>query len=592
MTENYDFYDDFEDFKEFCEDRLKIVTKDGELVPFELNVFQKKFTQVLIHLLKTKERARIIILKCRQVGGSTWGTAASYYLSVNNFNTRSMVMADDIENSSNLFNMIKLYYDEYPEIMRPMRKYSNQRLIAFENPSQNEEERKRNPGLRSSVRVGTAGKKTSGRSGTLRGLHMSEYAFWPNAGVVKTGLMQSITTSPGSIVIQESTANGMEGGDGAQFFLDWNKAISGVSDYTPIFCAWWENPEYEMEPKRPFIIDFDKDRYGDEGEIFDYLSEKKPLKIGLTESKRGFSEKQINRKLAFRRWKIDNEMGSDILDPVEQWEQEYPLTPERAFIATGQQVFNKQKLYRDIAWLRDQPARRFKETISGLLPTDSPFLELYGTCKRTEMYAIGVDVAEGLKEGDASSVFVMNTNYKQVAVWHGKIDSDLLGDVVYHLGRYFNNAIVGVEVNNMGINTLSKLKNLGYENFYTREVKEERGEKPTKKIGWRTTSQSKREMLGEAIRCFRENITEINDLKLLIEMLSVIREDNGNVNLNGKDRTVAMCIAHMAVLQAQDAEIEVSLPQKEKKKDFEVRDSVDPEIDFNPENIEDDEEFF
>jgi len=51
--------------------KLKIQTKNLELVPLELNWAQKQFVETVEHQLQTTGRIRVIILKARQLGMST-----------------------------------------------------------------------------------------------------------------------------------------------------------------------------------------------------------------------------------------------------------------------------------------------------------------------------------------------------------------------------------------------------------------------------------------------------------------------------------------------------------------------------------------
>ena len=108
--------------------------------------------------------------------------------------------------------MAKLYYDELPPNLKPMVKYSNARLLDFQNPTQDVNEKQRNTGLRSSIRVATAGEKGVGRSETFNYMHLSELAFWDekDGQTVQdqlTGLLQTIPNGQSFLAI-ESTANG------------------------------------------------------------------------------------------------------------------------------------------------------------------------------------------------------------------------------------------------------------------------------------------------------------------------------------------------------------------------------------------------
>lgn len=182
------------------------------------------------------------------------------------------------------------------------------------------------------------------------------------------------------------------------------------------------------------------------------------------------------------------------------------------------------------------------------------------------------DVAEGLEEGDASAACVLDENLNQVAKFYGKLDPDLLGKCAVELATVYNKALIVPEINNMGYATLTAIKNEGYLRIYQRsqyEYIEE--EKETDKLGWRTTAQSKMLMISTLVSNIRENNIKINDLSLLIELESLTRESNGDVELNGKDRTVACCLACMGINQLYEGAIVLD-PDKKERVQFETKD--------------------
>ena len=154
----------------------------------------------------------------------------------------------------------------------------------------------------------TAGSSGVGRSDTFNYLHISEYAFWPgNKENTLKGLIQAVPNTSNSVIIIESTANGYEG------YKDmWDKAVSGEIDFIPLFVAWFELPEYSMEYNG-----------------FELTQEEKRIKKQF---------RLNNEQLAWRRWCIKNNCNNDI----NTFKQEYPSTPDEAFLMTGDCVFNKE----------------------------------------------------------------------------------------------------------------------------------------------------------------------------------------------------------------------------------------------------------
>ena len=158
-------------------------------------------------------------------------------------------------------------------------------------------------------------------------------------------------------------------------------------------------------------------------------------------------------------------------------------------------------------------------------------------------YSIGADVSEGLAIGDLSTACVLDSNKKQVAQYGGKIHPKDFGKMLCRLGKYYNTAILVPEVNNIGISTIDAIVELGYNQIYTREVEEIRGEELQKKIGWQTNKKTKMKALNEFVANYRDKEVLLYDDRLLKEMAKVRVEDDGKVILNGKDYVVSVMLA-------------------------------------------------
>jgi len=556
-----------DDFAQYSEQFLRIVTKDGRLCPFVQNVYQRKAEYAYRHAKQRGWPIRIIELKARQVGGSTWGSGKMFQSSSTNPFTNSFVVAHDAESTDNIFRMHKVFLDRLHEDVRPMLKYNSKTLLDFQNPSSDEVIKTQSPGLMSSIRVGTAGNTKIGRSKTNRNAHLSELAFYESAGQIVTGVCQTVPAKPDTFIFKESTANGIEGGIGEQFYIDWNEAVRrdvNTPGYIPVFCAWFENPEYEMDLYYEFKAGDQKDKYGDEAALYAYLKDPTPLEIGVTITAKGFEHNQIMRKLMWRRFKIDNDMGKDsTLDPLSQWDQEYPQDPDIAFISSGRPVFPNKLLRRDIQELDMYPPDIDKLQI-GVPEAMAPNLRVFHKPKKDKRYAIGVDVSEGLIEGDASDIRVIDEDFNECALWHGKVDEDTLGVWAVALARIYNNAILAIEVNNMGIATINAAKRI-YGNFYLRKVQEKISEGYTEKIGWRTDKKTKNILIIDLKQYYRDRLTKILDKDLLTEMMSVSREPDGSVVTNGKDRVMAYAIAIQAAKEIPHITRAVEFPDREEK---------------------------
>jgi hypothetical protein len=524
------------DLGTFQKQVLKIVDKKGDIRPLVPNYYQAILNKVIEEKKRKLEPIRIRILKCRQVGISTWGVSFAYHFTSTDFHKYAFVIANDTDTSSGLFKKSKMFWEYSNEIVRPMKRYSNEKELVFANPNESDVN---NPGLGSSLRVGTAGKLTSGRSKTIQFLLKSEKAFWENASTVQSGLLQAVPHAASTVIIDESTANGMTG-NGRQFYEDWMD-----TDYTKIFFKWTHNNEYEMESPAWFELDH-------------YERELVKQHPELTKN-----------KLFWRRYKIKNEMGSAILDPLEQFRQEYPLSEDEAFISSGRTVFNADKIKENILRVKDTKFKR------GYFTADKSFKEdsngeykMFIDVKPDLNYVIGADVAEGLIEGDSSTMSVMSSDCEQVAVYCGKNHPDLHGKNMCIVGNYYKKALLAPEVNNHGFTTLNYITGHLYPNVYMRTVVDEAAPgKYTKKAGWQTNVKTKMQLIDEFVGAYRDDLVKIYCVDTLREMLNITIEPDGSIDLNGKDRFVALAISWQAIKQVRRDNID-AIEQKNGKQQF------------------------
>lgn len=165
------------DFPYYSTGLLKIKNKNSELVPLNLNEPQVKLQRVLDDLQARGGLQRVIVLKARQEGISTYSEGRLFHYAHLNENSKNVIIAHDKESGTAIFGMCKLFYECLPKPYRPLTRYSSKRELVFENPDL---KTKFNfPGLRSSLEVYTAGKKSVARGTTIHNLHCSELGSWP-----------------------------------------------------------------------------------------------------------------------------------------------------------------------------------------------------------------------------------------------------------------------------------------------------------------------------------------------------------------------------------------------------------------------------
>jgi hypothetical protein len=487
-------YEDFEFYAKTC---VKIRTKKGQIVPLVLNRVQKRFLRAIIDQQVTTGRVRFVVLKARQQGLSTVITAWQYWWISQRKAQKGLVMAHEKDSTITLFDMYKRVHDNVPDWVKPATKYSSRSELTF-------------PAIDSALRVATAGGRGVARGETLTVAHLSEVAFWPMAFAAQNfnGLIQAIPEEDGTAVFVESTAQGMTG----KFRELWVNAIE--MGYEQFFSAWFESDEYRTRAPADFK------RTPEEEELVARFHD-----MGLVD----------NDQLYWRRRKI-------AANGIGLFKQEYPATPDEAFLSTGRPVFNPDYLHERLT-NPVQPLKRMAvEDVDGApLGTlkDHPAGELlvYRELDPKEQYVIGADVGMGLRasgarrnDSDPSVAQILDGQMRQVAVWRGIVHPDYFAKVLATLGYHYNSATIAPERNNHGLVTCIKLRDLQYPFLYT-DVTEGTLEphKDTINLGFFTSERTK-PLIIDTLRSYdRERQIEIYDEQTLREMLTFVVTEAGKM---------------------------------------------------------------
>ena len=562
----------------YIENFLKIRDKNSRLVPLILNPAQVEFDKIINKCKEDGKLPRFIVLKARQMGLSTYTEALIFANTTTKKFVNSLIIAHEDKATQNLFNMSKLYYEELPDVLRPMKKYSNEKALVFENPINDESEKKKNPGLRSRITVATAGTAESGRSATIHNLHVSELAFFPDPERSMTALLQSVPDTEDSLVVVESTANGV----GDYFHKMWGQAVRGENEFIPIFLPWFIDPTYSREfrteaEKQQFIEEVNTTSLDMDGNIIHTEEFELKEKFDLT-------YEQLN----WRKYTIRNKCNGDI----EIFHQEYPSTPEEAFIASGRPKFSVSALKKYMK-LKKKGKRGYLEEKGSrieFIPDEKGYIEVWEEPIPGKYYAIGADVAEGLSDGDYSCAIVGDSNFETVAMWHGHIDPDLYGDELYKLAKYYNDAYLGVENNNHGLTTLKKLQDREYWNIYFQKTYDRVSDQITSKMGWNTNSRTKPLMIDKLAEFIREMYLGIYSDLIISECLTYVINDNGTTDAQEgchDDTVMALALLLQLLLEGREENYAPEVPEERygRRRKI-VQEIIDPLFEKDEEDVE------
>lgn len=516
-----------------------IVDKNQNTVPFFINEVQTEFLETLNKAIKDfKEGKRLhlkfLVLKGRQQGFTSIITAYQLACCITQKNFAGFTLADDGDNTITIFSdKAKYPYDNLPDQLKPTEKYNNRKEFHFE-------------ALNSRWRVATAGSKGVGRSKTLNFFHGSEVAFWDDLKGILTGLNPALTKD--SIQILETTANG---------YNEFKEYWDAENNWEGLFYEWWKTSEYRETFENDSIKETFIQRVKDSKEVTDANSEGWVLyRCKWLYDFIGLDWEQIY--WYFNQWK---DYRSDI-------KQEYPCTADEAFIASGESVFDKEKLISRKEYLKKHSPilkkgyftykyENEKIQDNSIKWVDDPngYIEIYKDVKKVDNNGNWISypyVGGGDTSGDGSDFFsghiLDNITGEQVARLYHQFDEDLYARQMYCLGKYYNYALLSIEVN-FSTYPVKELQRLGYARQYRREVIDEISQKRQHKYGFRTTTITRPVIIAELVQLVRENIDLINDLKTIDEMLTFIKNEKGKPEAQaGKhdDLIIGLGIGHKA----------------------------------------------
>jgi len=152
-----------------------------------------------------------------------------------------------------------------------------------------------------------------------------------------------------------------------------------------------------------------------------------------------------------------------------------------------------------------------------------------GTFSDPHRYVMGIDVSSGGSQ-DYSGICVVDVeDWALAARFQGKISPTDLAEEVYRIGRIYNDALAVPEITGgWGFTVEQELKRYRYPNVYTRKILDRLSKKWTDRTGWDTTVKTRAHMLDTLDRVLREGEFEMEDLPIVNELATFIRnKDKG-----------------------------------------------------------------
>jgi hypothetical protein len=448
--------------------------------------YQEILYEAIEEELAANGQCKIIVVKPRQSGISTWTAAAVFHRTITMPHSYSMIVGQNGDTSEHLYNMSINAYHALPWWIRPEFLYKTKGdEIVFQR--EDDAERSVNPGLGSILKCSNAMKMSGvaiGRS--LRSLHGSEVSRWPDDGMFEADIKPSMNARD-TFAILESTGFGRQG----FFYEHWRGSVEGDTGYRAVFIPVYRSKKYYLPFNRrnpvknealsnAFTLRDDEEKFNSRVEKEEHFSIPKEFwnfhRIGMLAAKRG------QAKAGFI--------------------ESYPLTPAQAFQASGICAFDRESLEEQemkyickpifageisLAFDNKTPnTDMIREVMDDeILPKrkgDRPSarLHIWELPEVGETYYVGSDSALGVYGGDYSVASVFrcgqgSASDTQVAEWWGHCPPEEFARINCALGYWYNGAEVATEYQGPGISTGDKLVELDYPNLYRERMKDRPG---------------------------------------------------------------------------------------------------------------------
>lgn len=535
----------------------------GELIPFVMNRAQRQFHKVVMQDIEDNKPVRIITLKARQHGISTYiQMLFSWIQKVKKRRWNSVVCAHINDAAKNIRSM----YTRSMETMIPIGgvRYTISNFDQTQNIKEVPER-----GCR--ITVGTAEKPDSVRSQNPKLAHFSEVAFYPDTDKKKTSaLLSSIIGTmklvPWTVVVYESTANGL----GDYFETEYSRAKRGESAYSPVFLPWYYNPNY-AEPITGSYFGFNGKKL--KGSTEKFIKSMNEYEWGLFNN----NEEVTLEKINWYRAKA-GEMSS-----VSEMRQEFPSDDIEAFQDSGKPVFRSD----DIEALRSdckapvaigtleadevpqianiEPSKR-KGIMSNIRFVDDPEAMLAYNSSDVKMklrktqnrvmvwrhpstlnvrhrYVVVFDPQKGISDKadwGVISVFdrlplIDGEKPEVVAQFRGHIDKDISIWIAVQIAKYYNDALLVVESNTYDSDVkdddaelIFETIKMNYQNLYTRTPADKVREGYPVKWGFNTNRSTKPMIISNFVSVLREGGYVERDEEALNEARTYEQKENGS----------------------------------------------------------------
>lgn len=542
----------------------------GPLIPFRWNKAQRIVWKVMLGMIERGVPIKIVILKARQVGISTFFCAYIFWQMWRQQHYRSATVAYEKKTTlAELNETMNTFWEGLPEGYRPKlraHKKSGGRLAKEEVYFDD----------RKSKNIFAVQSPKAIRGIPLEAALCTECSFYDAADEFFGGFLPAMSDGPNSILVKESSP-----ADG--WFKDEYEAArdGALTDQVAIFIAWWMCDDIYSRA----IVRRGRRMYD---------AKDPDLEVVLPSSLRA-KQKHLSR-LAHKKglppvsdeqmWWWLHYCESNYKGDEEWMQQEFPDDDVTAFQRASRSAFKTaltavkrtveeiETVFPDMAvgtlqsttYLNpsiEQHVALEEEPYDGYIDQEQrPGLMMFEAPRPGSTYIIGADVADAEGEDDeegeraysVACVYCCNSR-DQVGEWRGHIDPTDWGDELVKLGYFYNTAMIVVERNNMGRLTEHRIRTqLRYPRRFKWPDWNVGPEALTKKEMWETNASTKPIMIGSFRQWVRDGLFKVRSPGLQDEMAHY-RVVRGKFEARDRhaDRIIAASLCVMGVEQTEFA---------------------------------------
>jgi hypothetical protein len=457
-----------------------------------------------------------IVLKSRQMGLSVISAVYVAWRLVFCFDERILVVADNGAGAVRFLETVRKFLDNLPEWMLPEERLTNNtKEIKFSNGSW--------------VKA-VASSKQAGRGESLTCLILDETAFIEHAQDIWMGAGLALAATQGKCIMISTPK-----GTGNLYHQTWVQATKGEGNFVPLTLHW---------SIHPILSDGLETRKDSDGKEYPWSP---------------WYQKECDR-LHHDKVKISQELDLS-------FEGSSAVVIDSSIIS---------KYRKDIGDLEPAFYYDFKREEDGYVDYETSF-HIWKKPKEDGNYILGADVGRGDGKDYSTIQIIDADDLEQVAEFQGKIVPDAFADLIFKIGKEYNDAFLAVECNSFGLATTLILKNkLMYpkDRMYISKsaVKLYNRshnyivEKDTDVPGFQTTTKTRPLLISALVKYMRETQVKIYSHRLLQEFETFVY--NGDKVEHAPGYNDDLIFGFAIALLMRDTEFESVFWNKQKTKEM------------------------